>query len=319
MKNFDKKQSLKESIKLALIAATSSVVLLATPAMCAAVSFTPQTATNGGDVVGRIPIAKFGALELPRGRAYFKTNVLEVTAIPEYQFDRQIVLSGPILKCWSSSDGKVASINGIAYFQDGDWLKYVDENSPDNIITAAKTYSGQITALKSGYLEVTPQGGTPQKVAVADIVQVVSPRAYTFSMPVTAFSATTKPGEAISGESSSVTIKPSSKVITLAAVKHEPLMKGDGDVSNTKLIALWASLTAVEAAQFIPLAILEGPIRRELVQQYHGRINQYFAQANASTIYGTQFPLNSTTAPSANPYTSMGPFNASNYPLGLGF
>jgi hypothetical protein len=319
MKRSDKKSSLIKSVNASLTAAIAAVILFANPGLCAAVSFTPQTATNGGDVIGRIPIAKFGSLVLPRGRAYFKTNVIEVTAIPEYQFDRQIVLSGPILKCWSSQDGKTASINGIAYFQDGDWLKYVDENSPDNVITAARTYSGQITALKSGYIEVTPSGGAPQKVAVADVLQVVSPRAYTFSMPVTAFSANVKPGEAISGESSSVTIKPSSKVITLAAVKHEPLMKGDGDVSNTKLIALWASLAAVEAAQFIPLAILEGPIRRELVQQYHGRMNQYYAQANLATIYNTQYPLNSSTAPGANPYTSMGNFTQANYPIGLGF
>ena len=290
------------------------------PANSAAISFTPQPATNGGAIVGRIPLEKFGALELPRGRVFFKTNVIELTAIPEYQFDRQVVLSGPIIKCWSSQDGKTASINGIAYFQDGEWLKYVDENSPDKVITPDKTAVGQITSLKKGFLEVTPQGGgAAEKIAIADVQQIVSPRAYTFSVPVTAFAPTTKVGDPLTGESTSVILKPSSKVITLAAVKREPLMQSDGDTSNKKLVALWASLTAVEAAQFIPLAILLGPVRREDVRQYHGRINEYFTQANTSTVLGTQYPINSTTAPSANPYTSQGPFNAANFPLNLGF
>lgn len=310
---------MKKSINLALVAALSALTLFANPALSAAISFTPQPDTNGGAVVGRVPISRFGALELPRGRAYFKTNVLELTAIPEYQFDRQIVLSGPILKAWSSQDAKTTSINGIAYFQDGDWLKYVDENSPDKVITANDTFSGHITSLKKGFLEVTPDGGTPVKIAIADIVQVISPRAYTFSMPISAFTASGKAGEPINGDSTAVVLRPSSKVITMAAVKHEPLMKGDGDVSKTKLIALWAGLTAVEAAQFVPLAIMEGPVRRELVRQYHGRMNEYFVQTNLATIYNTQYPINSTTAPGANPYTSMGGFTSANYPIGLGF
>src|ERR1700677_3795417 len=46
------------------------------PALAAAVSFTPNPNTNGGNIIGRIPMTKLGNLKLPRGRAYFKSNEL---------------------------------------------------------------------------------------------------------------------------------------------------------------------------------------------------------------------------------------------------
>jgi hypothetical protein len=269
------------------------------PALAAAVSFTPNPTTNGGNIVGRIPMTKIGNLKIPRGRAYFKSNELEVTAVPEYQFDRSLVLSGPILKCWSSIDGTKASINGIVYFQDGDWLKYIDESVPDKVITSNNVYTGQITGLKSGYLEVTVEGGQPPvKVPIADLQEVSSPRAYRFAVPVNAF-LNVPQGQPFQGESADVSIKASSKIIALSAVKRDPLMQGDGDVSNGKLIALWAGLTTVQALQFLPFAILEGPLRQDLVRQYHSRIGQSQAQSNFAAT--SMYQVGSPNAPGAFP------------------
>jgi hypothetical protein len=276
-----------------------TMVLLPLRASAAAVSFTPQPNLNGGAVIGRIPLANLGSLTLPRGRAYFKSNVVEVTAVPEYQFDREQVLSGPILKCWSSISGKNASINGIAYFQDGEWIKYIDEAAPDKVVTSSDVYTGMITAMKNGILEVTPDSGTPKQIPIADVQQIISPRAYTFSLPVTAFLAVPQ-GQPISGDTTKVTMKPTSRVIALAAVKRDPLMRGDGDISSKKLTALWAGLSGVELAQFIPLAILEGPIRQEFVRQYHGRIAQSQQASNFQTLNGALYS-NSNIAPGANP------------------
>ncbi len=267
-------------------------------ALAAAVSFSPNANTNGGNIIGRIPMTKLGSLKLPRGRAYFKSNELEVTAVPEYQFDRTLVLSGPILKCWSSIDGTVASVNGIVYFQDGDWLKYIDENVPDKVITANNVYTGQITGLKNGTLEITPEGSqTPVSVSIADLQDVSSPRAYRFAVPVNAFLAVPQ-GQPFEGESTDVSMRASSKIIAMSAVKRDPLMQGDGDVSKNKLIALWAGLTTVQALQFLPFAILEGPMRRDLVRQYHSRMQQSEIQSNTATTTLYQISPN---APGAVP------------------
>jgi hypothetical protein len=268
-------------------------------ASAAAISFTPQSNLNGGAVIGRIPLANLGSLALPRGRAYFKSNTVEITAVPEFQFDREQVLSGPILKCWSTIAGKNASINGIAYFQDGEWIKYIDENAPDKVVTSNDVYTGMITAMKNGMLEVTPDSGTPKQIPIADVQQIISPRAYTFSLPVTAFLQVPQ-GQPISGDTTQVTMKPTSRVIALSAVKRDPLMRGDGDISSKKLTALWAGLSGVELAQFIPLAILEGPIRQEFVRQYHARISQSQGFSNFQTQTGTLYPT-SNIAPGANP------------------
>jgi hypothetical protein len=295
----------KVSIALSLCCAFASG-----QARAAAVSFTPQPNLNGGAIVGRIPISKFGKLELPRGRAYFKANIVEVTAIPEWQFDRELVLSGPILKCWSAIDGKNATINGIAYFQDGEWLKYIDENSPDKVLTVNEVFTGQISAMKNGLLEVTSEAGTVHQIPIASVEQIISPRAYTFSVPVTAFLSVPQ-GEPISGDAATVALKPTNKVIALSAVKRDPLMKGDGDIGVSKLTALWAGLSSVEILQFLPLAILEGPIRRQLVQQYHSRINQGQQYSNVVTDFGTNYQ-NSNRAPGANPFVSLPVFGVPN-------
>lgn len=307
---------ISHSTKSGLVAILIAASALVAPAVNAsAVSFTPQPKLNGGSIVGRIPLEKLGSIALPRGRAYFKANMLEVTAVPEWQFDRQQVLSGPILKCWSSVNGKNASINGIAYFQEGDFLKYIDDNAPDKVVALDNVYSGQITAMKNGMLEVTSDAGTVHQIPIAQVEQVISPRAYTFSLPVTAFLSVPQ-GEPISGESTTVSLKPTSKVIALAAVKRDPLMKRDGDISNAKLTTLWAGLSTVEILQFLPLAILEGPVRRELVRQYHARINQGQQYSNIATDFGTNFQ-NSTIAPGASPYQNTPVFQLPNFGNGL--
>jgi len=267
----------------------------------AAVSFTPQPQLNGGTILGRVPLAKLGNLNLPRGRAYFKSNLVEITAIPEWQFDREQVLSGPILKCWSTIDGKNASINGIAYFQDGEWLKYIDENTPDKVITKNDAFTGQITAMKNGFLEITPDYGTAKQVAIADVEQIISPRAYLFSLPVAAFLSVPQ-GAPISGETTTVTLKPTTTMITLAAVKRDPLMRGDGDVSTTKLTALWAGISAIELLQTaLPMGILYGPVNKEMVRQYHARMNTVLQYSNQPTLTGATFQNSPSLAPSATP------------------
>ena len=127
-------------------------------------------------------------------------------------------------------------------------------------------------------------------------------RAYKFSVPVTVYSPTA-PGAAnatteISGDSTSVNLKPTTSIVALKAMKKDPLMKGDGDLSNGQLVAIWAGLTAIQTAQLIPLAILEGPTRRELVRQYHTRINQQGQYTNVQSQLGLLYP-NSTIAPGA--------------------
>ena len=205
------------------------------------------------------------------------------------------------MKCWSTIEGKNASINGIAYFQDGEWLKYIDENTPDKVITKNDAFTGQITAMKNGFLEITPDYGAAKQVAITDIEQIISPRAYSFSLPVTAFLSVPQ-GEPISGETTTVTLKPTTRMIALSAVKRDPLMRSDGDVSTTKLTALWAGISAVELLQTaLPMGILYGPVNKEMVRQYHARMNAVLQYSNQTALTGATFQNSPSLAPGATP------------------
>lgn len=255
-------------------------------AMAANLRFVPQPATTGGAIYGRIPLSKFGSLNLPRGRATFKSHTIEISAVAEYQFERQVVLSGPVLKCSVIESGKQTIVNGIAYFQDGEWLRYIDNSNPDKITTYNGVYEGQITALKNGVVEITT-GALVTNVRIDQIISVNSPRAYTFSMAVTPYLVAPS-GEPISGETPSVAMRPSADVISLSVVKHDPLMAGDGDVSTKKLVVLGTTLAAVQLCQFIPMAIVFGPLRNSYARQFHSRIAQYYGQENFQNAFYSQ-------------------------------
>lgn len=257
------------------------LVALSSPAAHALpVRFNPEANTNGGAIYGKVPLEKIGPLVLPRGRVNLKSHTIEVSAIPEFQFERQVILSGPILKCSTVYSGSLTYINGIAYFDSGDWLKYIDDSRADRIITDNQVYMGQITALKNGAIEITPTGGAPVDIPLGNVRDVSSPRAYNFSIPVKTALTAPVSGVPVDGDAAYMTIKPSSQVLTMASVRRDPLMASDGDWSNRKLVAIGVGMAAVQAAQFIPLAITFGPQRNELARQYTGRFQQYYNQQN---------------------------------------
>lgn len=277
------KQQLKGKVGASkrLISAILLVVLgqIPLPASADTIGFKPEVNTNGGAIVGRVPLEKFGLIDLPRGRVAFKNHMLEVSAIPEYQFDRQVVLSGPILKCSCINAGSKVYINGFAYFQGGDWLRYISDVGDDMVSTADKVYVGQITALKNGGIEFTPTGGSPVDIGTNEIRDISSARVYSFSVPVKAF-LNVPAGSPVNGDATYMSLKASTQPITLAAVRRDPLMAGDGDTSNKKLIAMGTALTVASTAQFIPLIMTFGPQRNELARQYVGRFQNYYGQQN---------------------------------------
>jgi hypothetical protein len=282
----------RKGIKAALAASVLSVSQISAglPALAESITFRPEDNTNGGAIVGRIPLDKFGTIPMPRGRVSFKNHFLEVSAIPEYQFDRQVVLSGPILKCACINTGSKVYLNGFAYFQSGDWLRYIDDSSQDIVTTNSKVYVGQITALKNGGIEFTPEGGSAIDIPTADIRDISSPRVYNFSVPVSAY-LNVPSGSPVNGDAKYLSLKASNQPIKLAAVKSDPLMAGDGDVSNRRLIATGLALTAASTAQFIPLILTFGPQRNELARQYVGRFQDYYNQQNFLNNYFTSGQL----------------------------
>ncbi|MFX4512831.1 hypothetical protein ABTA89_19645, partial [Acinetobacter baumannii] len=87
-------------------------------------------------------------------------------------------------------------------------------------------------------LELTLDSGAIEKIQISQIVQISSPRAYQFNIPVKAFLSVPE-GEAVAGESDGITLSATSKILALSAIKRDPILQTVGDdTSSLKLTAL---------------------------------------------------------------------------------
>ncbi len=241
--DFRKSKSTWVCLALALLAYCSPLAALA-----AQMSFTPTTG-NCGTINIKMPIHKIAGVEIPRGRIAIHDNTIDVTMIPEWMFDRQIALSGPVLRVVSSIEGSRASIIGIGYFQSGPWLKYVDDpTKPDILVTAAGTMTGKIVSADQSAV-VLQQNGKQLTIPLADLRDIHSPRAYTFTIPATLISSVPA-ATAYQAEATGITLRPTSGSYKLGVLKTD-LAKESGDWSTSKIVLLGSVFSALELAQLV--------------------------------------------------------------------
>ena len=237
-----------------------SVQCIAYPlsALAAQVNYTPGgTGTAYGAVVTKIPLDKLGSITLPRGRAYINGNQIEVTIIPEYQFDRRTILSGLTFNTRVVPSEKQNLISGIAYFNDGEWLEYIDDQkAPDLLQTDQGFVSGRITGIDNDHMQIDMHDGTRREIPLASISDIRSPRAFLFTVPLTPSDELAKSiaqGQPFQTESSQISMRPAAKIYRLAALKKDEDLKGDGDTSTAKLVFISSALSLVELGTLAPL------------------------------------------------------------------
>jgi len=249
-------------------------------AVAAQLSFTPTTG-NFGTVSLKMPIQKIGSVEIPRGRIAIKGNTIEVTMIPEWMFDRQVALSGPVLRAVSSVTDSRSVVVGIAYFQEGPWLKYIDDpNRPDTVVTSNGTLTGKIVSADNDAITFE-HDGKQESIPIANLHDVRSPRAYTFTIPAS-LAATVPAGSAYQAEATGFVLRPTSNSYKLAALKND-LAKESGDWSTSKIVLLGAAFTGMQLAQ------LTIPLVYALDQRYLKQ-NAAAVQRNFSTDQGVFGP-----------------------------
>src|SRR5262249_39918343 len=126
-------------------------------------------------------------LKLPNGAVIFQDNQVKVMAVPDWLFDRNIVLSGPIVRAEFGAQGDRSLIGGLAYFIQGEWLSNLaSARTPDVIETLSGEFiRGRILSDLGGAFAVKPQDGPERKVEFSTIKTISSPRAFRFSIPAT--------------------------------------------------------------------------------------------------------------------------------------
>lgn len=256
----------------ALTLATCAAILNTSAALAGTVFFSPdnQDATSGS-VETALQLERVGTVPLPRGRIVIRGNTAEITVIPEWQFDRRVVLFGPVLDTTVASTDSRSMVNGIAFLDAGEWINYFDNpRAIETVTTSSGTTSGRITEVTSTEIEVTSPGGQKTPVPLASVIRIISPRAFRFSIPASKFQTTTA-GEPMVADASTLSITPIGAPFQVTALRSEVRRQmDDGDISTKKLVWLGAALSFIQLGQMMPaLAVPLGtrPLSREMIRR----------------------------------------------------
>lgn len=167
-----------------------------------------------------LPVANIGNYLLPDGQISINGQLVEVGAVPEWLFDRHTVLTGTLIRLdlgtpaatpaaapvnasnmnASASPSANPSVNpsvnqgsaqavassrldGLVYFNGGDWLKNLRTNRISETVEAAdgNTYVGRISTVTADNLSIDTLPGQTRTLALANVKNIVSPFSYRFS------------------------------------------------------------------------------------------------------------------------------------------
>jgi hypothetical protein len=242
------------------------------PAGAATLFFNPDASspsTGAVDVV--LPIDKLSSVPVPRGRININGNIAELSMIPEWQFDRNIVLYGHVLDTRVDSSGKQPIVRGVVMFHDGEWIDYFDDRKPDEtIVTATGSVHGRIADVQNSNITIEVNG-TPQAIPLANVVEIRSPRVFTFAIPTTPLQQRID-GQPFYSDARSISMNATSRPFRIAALRSTVSKQmDDGDLSTGKLVAIGTVLSLIELGQMVPTFAVplgaNGPFERQLFQR----------------------------------------------------
>lgn len=171
--------------KLAIsIAFTAAISLLSSDAaMSAPIKVVKSTTSPGIDA--RIKTDSLGHIKLNNGSVKFSGNDVSVGAVPDWLFDRHIVLTGKLIASRISTDGGSTAVQGLMYFTGGDWINsFEDFKRPDNLeLQDGSILVGRVRAVNPSSIDFQVQTGQTRRINTSDVKTILSPRAYSFNIP----------------------------------------------------------------------------------------------------------------------------------------
>ncbi|CAN5298960.1 hypothetical protein BH11CYA1_BH11CYA1_22320 [soil metagenome] len=153
-----------------------------------------------------LPVPSIGSMLLPDGQISVNGQLVEVGAVPEWLFDRHTVLTGALIRLdlgaaavavappaagaasnLPSAGTAVSSpqsrLDGLVYFNGGDWLKNLRRNRISETVEAldGNSYVGRISTVTANDLTIDTLPGQSRTIALANVKNIVSPFAFRFS------------------------------------------------------------------------------------------------------------------------------------------
>lgn len=251
------------------IAISIAISLIALPAHAATMFFNPDpNSLTTGSVDVMLPVDNLSSVPVPRGRININGNLVELSMIPEWQFDREIVLHGRVLDTQIDTSGRQPIVRGVVMFTDGAWIEYFDDRRPDEtVISRTGTVSGRITEVEGNDVTIET-AGKAQTIPLANVIEIRSPRVFSFAIPTTPLQQMTA-GQPFYSDARSIAMHATSRPFRVASLKRTITRQmDDGDLSTKQLVGIGTVLSLVQLGQMVPvLAVPLGagpPFRRQL-------------------------------------------------------
>ncbi len=277
-----------------LISAVLVFLISASPIMCLPGMTTPlvymaPTENQNGSFQGELPIKRIGSLQLPKAVVQFAGEQVNVLAVPDWLFDRSLVLSGPLVKAQVDMQGQSSNVHGLVYFLEGLWLTNLGSATAIDVIdtVSGEQLRGRIRSVLDNAFAFKPDNGPMRRLPFADIKNIRSPRAYVFSIPAD-MGKLAPAGNAVQFDSNSISFAPtfgSAALIHNARVPKSTLSGTEPGISTAEIGTFIGLNVANEIAPAIaiPLVLnkhnLQGGLNE--IQRYnnaHGGTGQFSGQ-----------------------------------------
>ncbi|MBX9670469.1 MAG: hypothetical protein K2X93_22905 [Candidatus Obscuribacterales bacterium] len=277
---------------------TMAVLLIA--ASIGAAQAAPIQVEKGTDsgIEARVKTETLGFLKVPNGSVKFSGKTVLVGAVPEWLFDRHVVLKGQLIKHSISTAQGTTSVQGLVYFNDGDWINSFPKfKTPDNVqLSDGSFLVGRIRAVNPDGVDFQVTTGQTRRIKNDEISALNSPRAFSFTIPATGVKLDPNAGT-LQGEADSITFKVTDiekgKKLVAQKVKEpqEPksvLAGAEGGVTKGQLTGM-IMLDAVNTLAPFVVAPIVAPLG---AQSAENRLRQSDAQALRDQVNGSAVPTN---------------------------
>lgn len=267
-----------------------SIQVLAQPAWALSqITYSAPANDQSSKLTGELPLRRVGSLLLPDGVGQFNTDELRIMAVPDWLFDRETVLAGPIIRAQIVKTPTSSTMSGLVFFLAGSWLGNLGSlRAPDVIATiSGEQIIGRVVSRQDQTLAVQLSSGGTRRVNFSDIQSITSPRAFTFNVPA---QSSTAVNDALIFQASELNLAPSGLNGHLlasrkASVPASNLPGTDPGISNRSIaqfVALDVFVSDIIPAVSIPL-VLNKRNQRAALNAIQKALNAQTAPSAASS------------------------------------
>lgn len=247
------------------------------------INVSPRTDGGEAKIEAKLDADNIGMLKIPRGSVKVNGEKITVGAIPEWLFDRHVVLKGTILRTEIEGAGASTRIRGLAYFESGEWLNNLDNiRRKDNLVLdSGAVLVGKLRGINAETLDFQLVTGQLKRIKKSSMAKLISPRAYFFSIPAQAVKIDSNTGE-ITGEATAIAFNPTvSKKKQHWFAKRTPrepksfLAGTEGGVSKAQLSGMIFMDIASTVAPLVIAPIVASPLGTKSADRQLNEFDQF--------------------------------------------